>query len=127
MLSLPAWDSSSSCLLEGSQTLGEEYTDIWQSSAFVGSVPPPNNIRGALIFLSTFPSYVLAKWAASPMLHMKYPKMAKYIKILPLLFNVAAEVNLALFYLRGSYHDLSRRLLGVQHVTFFVHARVLLH
>jgi len=101
----------------GSQTLGEEYTDIWQYSSFAGRVPPPNKIRGTLIFLSTFPSYILAKWAASPMLHMKYPKTAKYMKILPLLFNVAAEVNLALFYLRGSYHDLSRRFLGVQHLS----------
>ncbi len=115
-LSLPAWDISS-CSFEGSQTLGEEYTDIWQYSSFADRAPPPNKIRGALIFLSTFPSYILAKWAASPTLHMRYPKTAKYMKILPLLFNVAAEANLALFYLRGSYHDLSRRLLGVQHVT----------
>lgn len=102
----------------GNQTLGEEYTDVWQYSSFGDRTPPSDRIRSALIILSTFPSYILAKWAASPTLNMKYPKIAKCMKTLPLFINVATEVNLVVFYLKGTYYDLSKRLLGVQHVTF---------
>ncbi|KXN87554.1 Peroxisome biogenesis factor 10, partial [Leucoagaricus sp. SymC.cos] len=101
----------------GNQTLGEEYTDIWQYSSFVDRTPPSERIRGALIFLSTFPSYFLAKWAASPMLNIRHPRTAKFMKTLPSLINTATEVNLAIFYLRGTYYDLTKRLLGVQHLS----------
>ncbi|KAJ3563763.1 hypothetical protein NP233_g8733 [Leucocoprinus birnbaumii] len=100
----------------GNQSLGEEYTDIWQYSSFTSRTPPSIRIRGLLIFLSTFPSYFLAKWAASPGLSTRHPRFASFMKTLPSLINVSTEVNLAIFYLRGSYYDLSRRLLGVQHV-----------
>jgi len=103
----------------GNQSLGEEYTDIWQYSSFSGRTPPSTRICGALIFLSTFPSYFCSKWAASPVVNMKFPRLAKLLKLLPSLVDVATEINLAIFYLRGTYYDLSKRLLGIQLVRLF--------
>ncbi|KAF5355827.1 hypothetical protein D9756_003997 [Leucocoprinus leucothites] len=99
----------------GNQSLGEEYTDIWQYTSFTSRTPPSARIRGLLIVLSTFPSYFLSKWAASPILNMRHPKTAKFMKTLPSLISVATEVNLAVFYLKGTYYDLSKRILGVHH------------
>lgn len=101
----------------GNQSLGEEYTDIWQYTSFTSRTPPSARIRGLLIVLSTFPSYFLSKWAASPILNMRHPKTAKFMKTLPSLISVATEVNLAVFYLKGTYYDLSKRILGVHHLS----------
>ena len=98
---------------EAVQTLGEEYTDIWQHSAFGGKVPSRAS-RIALVLLPTLPSYILAKWGSH--LSSLSPKMASALRVLPMCFEVAAEVNLAIFYLRGTYYDLTKRMLGIQHV-----------
>ena len=50
---------------------------------------------------------------------MKFPRIAKLLKLLPSLVDIAAEINLAIFYLRGTYYDLSKRLLGIQLVRLF--------
>jgi len=50
---------------------------------------------------------------------MKFPRLAKLLKLLPSLVDVATEINLAIFYLRGTYYDLSKRLLGIQLVRLF--------
>ncbi|KAL9715996.1 peroxisome biogenesis factor 10 [Leucoagaricus gongylophorus] len=98
----------------GNQSLGEEYTDIWQYSSSSGRTPPSTRVRGTLVFLSTFPGYFLSKWAASPVVNVKFPRIAKLMRLLPSLIDVATEANLAIFYLRGIYYDLPRRLLGIQ-------------
>ena len=74
------------------------------------------------MFLSTFPSYFLSKWAASPVVNVKFPRIAKLMRLLPSLIDVVTEANLAIFYLRGIYYDLPRRSLGIQLVrlSFFV-------
>lgn len=98
---------------EAVQTLGEEYTDVWQHSAFSGKVPSRAS-RIALVLLPTLPSYILAKWGSH--LSALSPKIASALRVLPMCLEVAAEVNLAIFYLRGTYYDLTKRMLGIQHV-----------
>ncbi|KAG9314678.1 Pex12 amino terminal region-domain-containing protein, partial [Chiua virens] len=96
------------------QTLGEEYTDIWQHSAYSGRVPS-RTFRIALVLLPTLPSYILAKWGS----HVSSisPQAARALRVLPMGLEVAAEVNLAIFYLRGTYYDLTKRILGIQHIS----------
>lgn len=95
------------------QTLGEEYTDVWQHSAFTERVPS-YRARAALILLPTLPSYALARWGSG--LANVEPRLAAFLKALPTAFEVASEVNLAIFYLRGTYYDVAKRLLGIRHV-----------
>lgn len=100
------------------QTLGEEYTDIWQHSSYSGAVPPSVSTRAALIIVSLIPSYALGRWGQSQSLIRRHPKIAKWFRWLPSLLEIATEVNLAVFYLRGTYYDLVKRLMGIQHVSF---------
>ncbi|KIM47963.1 hypothetical protein M413DRAFT_439658 [Hebeloma cylindrosporum] len=99
------------------QTLGEEYTDIWQYSASQNSIPPSPSMRTAVILASLVPSYVLGRWGHSSALNNSHPTVAKWFKIIPTAVDIATEVNLAVFYLRGSYYDLVKRLIGVQHIS----------
>lgn len=95
------------------QTLGEEYTDTWQRSAFSGRVPSRASLI-ALILLPTLPSYIHARWGSH--LSSLSPRVASALHVLPTCLEVAAEANLAIFYLRGTYYDLTKRILGIQHV-----------
>jgi peroxin-10 len=94
------------------QTLGEEYTDIWQHSSFEERVPS-HRARAALILLPTLPSYVLARWGS--LLENFEPRMAGLLRALPTGFEIVAEINLAIFYLRGTYYDVAKRILGIRH------------
>ncbi|KAF8213652.1 Pex12 amino terminal region-domain-containing protein [Mycena galopus ATCC 62051] len=99
------------------QTLGEEYTDIWQYSAFQRALPPSRSTRAALVLLPTLPGYLLAR------LNDIYPdygqpsRFRKALKTLPSVLEVLAELNLAVFYINGTYYDLVKRLLGIQKVS----------
>jgi peroxin-10 len=95
------------------QTLGEEYTDIWQHSSLAERVPS-YRARAALILLPTLPSYVLARWG-SVLVNLE-PRIATILRALPTIFEISSEINLAIFYLRGTYYDVAKRLLGVRHV-----------
>ena len=95
------------------QTLGEEYTGVWQYSDLHDRVPSVS-IRAALILLSTLPSYVLARWGSG--LSNLEPRVAKLLKTLPPVLEVVAEINLAVFYLKGQYYDVAKRLLGIRYV-----------
>jgi peroxin-10 len=95
------------------QTLGEEYTDVWQHSTSDDRVPS-YRARAALILLPTLPSYVLARWGSG--LANLEPRVAALLRALPTAFQVASEINLAIFYLRGTYYDVAKRLLGIRHV-----------
>ncbi|TRM65660.1 Pex12 amino terminal region-domain-containing protein [Schizophyllum amplum] len=92
------------------QTLGEEYTDIWAERD--GSVPPSTAARALLVLLPSLPPYVLAKvsahWRGSTLLRRALTSL-----------EVLHEINLAVFYIwgRGGYHDLWRRLLKVGHIS----------
>ncbi|KAF8139912.1 Pex12 amino terminal region-domain-containing protein [Boletus edulis] len=96
------------------QTLGEEYTDTWQHSAFSSKVPSRAS-RIALVLVPTLPPYILAKWGSH--LSSLSPRVAGALRILPMSLEVAAEVNLAIFYLRGTYYDLTKRILGIRHIS----------
>ncbi|KAI6136952.1 hypothetical protein F5141DRAFT_1185798 [Pisolithus sp. B1] len=63
----------------------------------------------ALILLPTLPSYIYARSES----HMDKlpPKLARMLRTLPTFFEVASEVNLAIFYLRGAYYDLVKRII----------------
>ncbi|KDR85245.1 hypothetical protein GALMADRAFT_233991 [Galerina marginata CBS 339.88] len=99
------------------QTLGEEYTDIWQYSSLSRAAPPSAPARTSLIVLSLMPSYILGRWGQNPTLNNNYPRIARWFKIIPMAMDIATEVNLAVFYLRGTYYDLMKRLMGTQHLS----------
>jgi len=95
------------------QTLGEEYTDIWQHLSLDERIPS-YRARTALILLQTLPSYVLARWGSG--LANLEPRIAALLRALPTTFEVVSEINLAIFYLRGTYYDVAKRLLRIRHV-----------
>jgi peroxin-10 len=68
----------------------------------------------ALILLPILPTYVAAR------LIVRYPPgdstLGKVRQSLPATLEIAGEVNLALFYLRGAYYDLVKRILGIRYV-----------
>ncbi|KAF8973822.1 Pex12 amino terminal region-domain-containing protein, partial [Flammula alnicola] len=99
------------------QTLGEEYTDIWQHSSYTRAVPPSASIRAALILLSLVPSYILGRWGQSASLIHTHPVVAKWFRRFPIAVDIATEVNLAIFYLTGTYYDLVKRIMGIQHIS----------
>ena len=98
------------------QTLGEEYTGIWQYSPTAQTVPPSSLVRTTLIILSLVPSYFLGRLGQDVALNNRHPNMAKWLNRLPSALDVVTEIHLAAFYLRGNYYDLVKRILGIQHV-----------
>ncbi|KAF7986236.1 hypothetical protein HWV62_38695 [Athelia sp. TMB] len=96
------------------QTLGEEYTDIWQHSS-IERRRPSQRARATLILLPTLPTYILARCGSR--LSSLNPRIASLLKSLPTTLEVVSEVNLAIFYLRGTYYDLVKRALGIQHIS----------
>jgi peroxin-10 len=98
------------------QTLGEEYTDIRQYSSLSKTYPVSRRIRVALVILSLFPPYALGRWGQASSLNESHPKLATWLRRIPSIFDVAMEVNLAVFYMSGTYYDPVKRLLGIQHV-----------
>ena len=100
-----------------SQTLGEEYTDIWQSSSSNTNLPPPLPQRTRYLLLSLLPAYVLRRYGQSQSIAHGYPTLSKWLKEAPSALNVLAEVNLAIFYLSGTYYSLAKRLLGIRYVS----------
>ncbi|KAJ7785763.1 Pex12 amino terminal region-domain-containing protein [Mycena metata] len=99
------------------QTLGEEYTDIWQYSAFQRALPPSRLTRAALVLLPTVPSYLLARWDDISPDYGRPSRVRKTLKKLPSVLEVLAELNLAAFYINGTYYDLVKRLLGIRKVS----------
>ncbi|KAF8887782.1 Pex12 amino terminal region-domain-containing protein [Infundibulicybe gibba] len=79
--------------------------------------PPSLRVRAALILLPTLPAYALSRFGSSLTALHRRPRLVKLIKALPLGLEVATEVNLAIFYLRGTYYDLAKRILGIRHIS----------
>ncbi|KAF6766454.1 peroxisome assembly protein per8 [Ephemerocybe angulata] len=101
------------------QTLGEEYTDIWQYSSKRGKLPPSTRRRALLIILSVFPAYALAKLGSNMSLNQMYPELGTWLRRIQKTLSITTEVNLALFYLRGTYYDPIKRILGIQQLSSF--------
>jgi peroxin-10 len=68
-------------------------------------------LRASLVLLPTIPGYIISRWRPSD------PQLSGIITKLPGLLEVASEINLAIFYIRGTYYDLLKRLLGIRHVS----------
>ncbi|KAI0762762.1 peroxisome assembly protein per8 [Fomes fomentarius] len=97
----------------GSQTLGEEYTNIWLHSSGTQRRPPPR-LRVALILLPTLPSYLLSRLGSSL---SPTSAIGAILRRIPTAFEVLSEINLAIFYLRGTYYNIAKRLLGIRHIS----------
>ncbi|KAI0047643.1 hypothetical protein FA95DRAFT_1582596 [Auriscalpium vulgare] len=93
------------------QTLGEEYTNIWSYSALSQSP----RVRAGLILLPTIPAYLLAR--LGPSVASRSDRLKTLVRAAVVSLEVVSEVNLAIFYLRGSYYELVRRVLGVPHIS----------
>lgn len=101
------------------QTLGEEYTGIWQCSPSAQTVPPSSLVRTTLIILSLVPSYFIVRLGQNVALNNRHPNVVKWLNRLPSALDVVNEIHLAVFYLRGNYYDLVKRILGIHHVCVF--------
>ncbi|KAH9922685.1 Pex12 amino terminal region-domain-containing protein [Amylocystis lapponica] len=95
------------------QTLGEEYTDIWQHSVHTER-PPSRRARAALVLLPTIPSYLLSKWGS---LIPQNSSLGSVLKRIPVILEVLSEINLAIFYFRGTYYDIAKRVLGIRYLS----------
>ncbi|KAF8349838.1 Pex12 amino terminal region-domain-containing protein [Amanita rubescens] len=97
------------------QTLGEEYTDIWQYSSNHQRFPPRGRLRLALVMLLTLPQYLIVRWSHA--LRSSSPWITGPISVLRGAVSVASELNLAIFYIGGVYYDLVKRALGIQYLS----------
>ncbi|KAG8934900.1 peroxisome biogenesis factor 10 [Tulasnella sp. 419] len=97
------------------QSLGEEYVDIWKYHGGSSQLPT-KQLRLALIMVSHIPSYVLSKARQNL---SRRDTLSKLLHSLPHLAAIAAEVNLAIFYLTGRYYNIHKRVLRVNHISSF--------
>jgi peroxin-10 len=96
------------------QTLGEEYTDIWILPLSTTLWNTSHKLKMLLVLLPALSSYLLSKLSFS---YGSSSTWATALRRLPILVEVAGEVNLAVFYLRGTYYDLCKRILGIRSVS----------
>lgn len=101
-------------LVIGSQTLGEEYTDIWLHSSRERRRPSPR-LRAALILFPTLPSYLLSRWGSSI---SQASLIGATLRKLPTAMEILSEISLAIFYLRGTYYSIVKRLLSIKYVRY---------
>ncbi|OCH92716.1 peroxisome assembly protein per8 [Obba rivulosa] len=95
------------------QTLGEEYTDIWPHSAH-SDKPPPRQHRAALVFVPTLAPYVLSRSSSAL---PQSSRLGLILRRLPKVIELASEINLAIFYMRGTYYSLMKRALGIRYIS----------
>nr|GAT57528.1 peroxisome assembly protein PER8 [Mycena chlorophos] len=107
--------------VRATQTLGEEYTDIWQYSSLHRAVPPPALMRATLVLLPTLPGYLVARMDDWLPMHRIPAKWRTTLKQIPSILEVLAELNLAAFYIQGVYYDLVKRVLGIRKVSSTPH------
>jgi len=70
-----------------------------------------------LIILSLFPSYIFGRCGQASSFNENHPTLAKWSRRISTTFDIAMEINLAIFYMRGTYYDLIKRFMGIQHVS----------
>lgn len=78
-----------------------------------------------LVLLPALPGYLLARQGTLGSLGERYPNLARVLKALPTGLEVATEMNLAIFYMSGTYYDLVKRVFGIRHVCHLNHWPVL--
>ncbi|KAG8722385.1 peroxisome biogenesis factor 10 [Ceratobasidium sp. 394] len=99
--------------LRATQTLGEEYVGMWPYNP-ASKTLLTRKLRIALILLPTLPGYLASKLAA----RLQPGSITQIsLSVVPSIFEAAGELNLALFYLSGTYYSLTKRILGVKHVS----------
>ncbi|EJD04219.1 uncharacterized protein FOMMEDRAFT_167453 [Fomitiporia mediterranea MF3/22] len=96
------------------QTLGEEYTNIWQYSTNEKGTPSARK-RAALVFLPAFPAYIISRYESR--LSGGNERIARILRRLPNILDIVSEINLAVFYFRGVYYNLVQRVLGVKTIS----------
>ncbi|KAF8309840.1 hypothetical protein DL93DRAFT_2158167 [Clavulina sp. PMI_390] len=106
--------------LRGTQTLGEEYTDIRRIHSTSRRFPR-FKLRLALILLPTLPPYILSRFSrrASSMGRSRDSLLARLLRASPGVFELLAELNLAAFYIgSGSVapYTIAERVLGIRHM-----------
>ncbi|KAF7306490.1 Peroxisome assembly protein PER8 [Mycena indigotica] len=107
--------------VRATQTLGEEYTDIWQYSTLHGTFPPPPVLRAALVLLPTIPGYLLTRLDDFLPQNAISQSWRKWLKRLPSVLEILTELNLAAFYIQGVYYDLVKRALGIRKISSTPH------
>lgn len=98
---------------QATQTLGEEYTGIWMHSVQT-DMQPSRHLRVALILLPTLPSYIAAKWGSAL---SQDSKLTSLLRRVPSFLEIVAEINLAIFYLRGTFYHLTKRILRTRYIS----------
>ncbi|KAI0318735.1 Pex12 amino terminal region-domain-containing protein [Amylostereum chailletii] len=93
------------------QTLGEEYTDIWTHPSRART----RRLQASLILLPTLPPYLLAR--LGPLLSARHLYVKDFLGHCVNVLEVASELNLTIFYLRGQYYDLVRRIMRMPYVS----------
>ncbi|KAI5123747.1 hypothetical protein M0805_000339 [Coniferiporia weirii] len=96
------------------QTLGEEYTNIWQTSVADLGFPSARR-RAALVFLPALPAYALTRLESR--LSTQNESLARILRRVPTILDVISEVNLAAFYFSGVYYSLARRILRIKSIS----------
>ncbi|PAV22218.1 peroxisome assembly per8 [Pyrrhoderma noxium] len=99
---------------QGHQTLGEEYTNIWDFSTSERGLPSARR-RAALVFLPALPAYLISRFQSS--LSGGNERVARILRLMPTFFDILSEINLAAFYFSGVYYNLVRRVLRVKHLS----------
>jgi len=95
------------------QTLGEEYVDTWQYSAYTRTMPSVR-LRAGLVLLSTLPQYLISR------LRLRLAgrgRLAHALSLLPAMTEVLVDINLAAFYLFGRYYDIAHRVFRIRKIS----------
>lgn len=99
--------------VKNTQTLGEEYVDIWQYSSATRNLPT-TKLRTFLLLCSTLPQYLVS--------HLRrrvgnQGRVSRWLASLPNFVELVSEINLAAFYLFGTYYDFTKRIFRIRQIT----------
>ncbi|KIJ45671.1 hypothetical protein M422DRAFT_778869 [Sphaerobolus stellatus SS14] len=100
-----------------SQTLGEEYTDIWPIAPGSISSLYSRKRRSAFILLSALPPYLASRLLPRLNGYFTAACAKNLLHYLPTSLDLLSEINLAIFYFYGTYHELVNRILRTRHIT----------
>ena len=109
--------------VSGYQTLGEEYVNIIQVDSSKRAVPSVVRRLSMALLYAASPYLIdrLLKKLENAIPHTDFTLQAKeqLLKLIPLIrhaFTFAHRCHLSLFYFRGIYYHISKRLLGVRYI-----------
>lgn len=78
---------------------------------------PFMQVHWALVLLSILPSYIISRLALRLNELSVGSWLAKTLRHLPTALDIVSEINLAVFYFRGTYYDLASRIFRIRHVS----------